>query len=41
MYLERFTSDLYLEQRADVQHHSVMFDGLQAKVANRTAPVTP
>ncbi|MET9699989.1 helix-turn-helix transcriptional regulator [Streptomyces sp. NPDC006529] len=31
VYLERFTSDLYLEKRSDVQHYSVMYDHLQAK----------
>ncbi|MGW6927544.1 helix-turn-helix domain-containing protein [Streptomyces sp. NPDC054950] len=31
VYLERFTSDLYLEKPADVQHYSVMFDHLQAQ----------
>jgi predicted XRE-type DNA-binding protein len=30
VYLERFTSDLYLEKPSDVQHYSVMFDHLQA-----------
>ncbi|MGW7315765.1 helix-turn-helix domain-containing protein [Streptomyces sp. NPDC054865] len=34
VYLERFTSDLYLEKRSDVQHYSVMFEHLQAKAAN-------
>ncbi len=31
VYLERFTSDVYLEKRSDVQHYSVMYDHLQAK----------
>ncbi|GGX37627.1 helix-turn-helix domain-containing protein [Streptomyces chryseus] len=31
VYLERFTSDLYLEKRSDVQPYSVMFDHLQAR----------
>ncbi|MET9570562.1 helix-turn-helix transcriptional regulator [Streptomyces virginiae] len=31
VYLERFTSDLYLEKRSDVQHYSVMYDHLQAQ----------
>jgi transcriptional regulator with XRE-family HTH domain len=30
VYLERFTSDLYLEKPSDVQHYRVMFDHLQA-----------
>jgi transcriptional regulator with XRE-family HTH domain len=30
VYLERFTSDLYLEKPSDVQHFSVMYDHLQA-----------
>jgi hypothetical protein len=30
VYLERFTSDLYLEKPSDVQHYGVMFDHLQA-----------
>ncbi len=31
VYLERFTSDLYLEKRSDVRHYSVMHDHLQAQ----------
>ncbi|MGW7329588.1 Scr1 family TA system antitoxin-like transcriptional regulator [Streptomyces sp. NPDC054840] len=31
VYLERFTSDLYLEKRSDVQNYSVMHDHLQAR----------
>ncbi|MFJ1610623.1 helix-turn-helix domain-containing protein [Streptomyces sp. NPDC088253] len=31
VYLERFTSDLYLEKPSDVQHYSVMYDHLQAQ----------
>ncbi|UUU37708.1 helix-turn-helix domain-containing protein [Streptomyces sp. NBC_00162] len=34
VYLERFTSDLYLEKRSDVQHYSAMFDHLQAQALN-------
>ncbi|MGW5401967.1 helix-turn-helix domain-containing protein [Streptomyces sp. NPDC003952] len=34
VYLERFTSDLYLENRSDVQHYSVMYDHLQAQALN-------
>ncbi len=34
VYLERFTSDLYLEKRSDVQHYSVMYDHLQAQALN-------
>ncbi|MFF1303492.1 helix-turn-helix domain-containing protein [Streptomyces sp. NPDC058307] len=30
VYLERFTSDLYLEKPSDVQHYGVMYDHLQA-----------
>jgi transcriptional regulator with XRE-family HTH domain len=30
VYLERFTSDLYLEKPFDVQHYSVMYEHLQA-----------
>ncbi|MFC8953611.1 helix-turn-helix domain-containing protein [Streptomyces sp. NPDC057101] len=30
-YLERFTSDLYLEKPSDVQHYSTMYDHLQAQ----------
>ncbi|MGW1765805.1 Scr1 family TA system antitoxin-like transcriptional regulator [Streptomyces sp. NPDC002073] len=33
VYLERFTSDLYLEKRSDVQH-STMYDHLQAQALN-------
>ncbi|WP_374771737.1 Scr1 family TA system antitoxin-like transcriptional regulator [Streptomyces sp. NBC_01310] len=31
VYLERFTSDLYLEKRSDVQHYGVMYEHLQAQ----------
>ena len=31
VYLERFTSDLYLEKPSDVQHYSVLHDHLQAQ----------
>ncbi|GGV62649.1 helix-turn-helix transcriptional regulator [Streptomyces massasporeus] len=31
VYLERFTSDLYLEKHSDVRHYSVMYDHLQAQ----------
>ena len=31
VYLERFTSDLYLEKPSDVQLYSVMYDHLQAQ----------
>ncbi|MET9803407.1 helix-turn-helix transcriptional regulator [Streptomyces sp. NPDC006368] len=31
VYLERFTSDLYLEKPSDVQHYSVMYTHLQAQ----------
>ncbi|GAA1549197.1 helix-turn-helix transcriptional regulator [Streptomyces albidochromogenes] len=34
VYLERFTSDLYLEKPSDVQHYSVMYDHLQAQALN-------
>ncbi|MER6251947.1 helix-turn-helix transcriptional regulator [Streptomyces sp. NPDC001584] len=34
VYLERFTSDLYLERRSDVQQYSVMYEHLQAKALN-------
>ncbi|MEV8533196.1 helix-turn-helix transcriptional regulator [Streptomyces sp. NPDC051211] len=34
VYLERFTSDLYLEKRSDVRHYSVMYDHLQAQALN-------
>ncbi|MFD3699672.1 Scr1 family TA system antitoxin-like transcriptional regulator [Streptomyces sp. NPDC058646] len=34
VYLERFTSDLYLEKRSDVRHFSTMFDHLQAQALN-------
>jgi hypothetical protein len=30
VYLERFTSDLYLEKPSDVRHYSVMYEHLQA-----------
>nr|WP_237545279.1 helix-turn-helix transcriptional regulator [Streptomyces sp. SID1046] len=30
VYLERFTSDLYLEKRSDVRHFGALFDRLQA-----------
>ncbi|WP_433570158.1 helix-turn-helix domain-containing protein [Streptomyces sp. CA-251247] len=31
VYLERFTSDLYLEKPSDVQHYSLRYDHLQAQ----------
>ncbi|MFD6186359.1 helix-turn-helix domain-containing protein [Streptomyces goshikiensis] len=31
VYLERFTSDLYLEKRSDVQQYSTLYDQLQAQ----------
>ncbi|MGW7347572.1 Scr1 family TA system antitoxin-like transcriptional regulator [Streptomyces sp. NPDC054854] len=31
VYPERFTSDIYLEKRSDVQHYSTMYDHLQAR----------
>ncbi|MFF1477246.1 helix-turn-helix domain-containing protein [Streptomyces sp. NPDC058301] len=31
VYLERFTSDLYLEKRSDMQHFSMLYDHLQAQ----------
>lgn len=34
VYLERFTSDFYLEKRSDVRHFSAMFDHLQAQALN-------
>ncbi|WP_369229351.1 helix-turn-helix domain-containing protein [Streptomyces sp. R21] len=34
VYLERFTSDLYLEKPSDVHHYSVMYDHLQAQALN-------
>ncbi|EFL20010.1 helix-turn-helix transcriptional regulator [Streptomyces sp. C] len=34
VYLERFTSDLYLEKRSDVQHYSTLYDHLQAQALN-------
>ncbi|MGW6862493.1 Scr1 family TA system antitoxin-like transcriptional regulator [Streptomyces xanthophaeus] len=34
VYLERFSSDLYLEKRSDVRHFSAMFDHLQAQALN-------
>lgn len=34
VYLERFTSDLYLEKRSEVRHFSAMFDHLQAQALN-------
>ncbi|MGA5069076.1 helix-turn-helix domain-containing protein [Streptomyces exfoliatus] len=34
VYLERFTSDLYLEKPSDVQHYSMMYDHLQAQALN-------
>ncbi|AYV25299.1 helix-turn-helix domain-containing protein [Streptomyces sp. CJ_13] len=34
VYLERFTSDLYLEKRSDVRHFSAMYDHLQAQALN-------
>ncbi len=37
VYLERFTSDLYLEKRSDVQHYSVIHEHLQAQALNPDA----
>ncbi|MEU9032587.1 helix-turn-helix transcriptional regulator [Streptomyces sp. NPDC048383] len=34
VYLERFTSDLYLEKRSDVHHYNVMYEHLQAQALN-------
>ncbi|MDJ0385363.1 helix-turn-helix transcriptional regulator [Streptomyces sp. G-G2] len=34
VYLERFTSDLYLEKRSDVERYSVMYERLQAQALN-------
>ncbi|MCY0937542.1 DUF5753 domain-containing protein [Streptomyces sp. H34-S4] len=34
VYLERFTSDLHLEKRSDVERYSVMYERLQAKALN-------
>ncbi|ROR00446.1 helix-turn-helix protein [Streptomyces sp. 2132.2] len=34
VYLERFTSDLYLEKRSDVERYGVMYDHLQAQALN-------
>ncbi|MFC9824431.1 helix-turn-helix domain-containing protein [Streptomyces erythrochromogenes] len=34
VYLERFTSDLYLEKRSDVRHYGAMFDRIQAQALN-------
>lgn len=34
VYLERFTSDLYLEKGSDVERYSVMYDHLQAQALN-------
>ncbi|MEU9030661.1 DUF5753 domain-containing protein [Streptomyces sp. NPDC048383] len=31
VYLERFTSDLYLEKRSDIRHYNVMYDHLQGQ----------
>jgi len=31
VYLERFTSDIYLEKPSEVQHYSAMYDHLQAQ----------
>ncbi|MFD8894915.1 helix-turn-helix domain-containing protein [Streptomyces sp. NPDC059566] len=31
VYLERFTSDLYLEKRSDVRHYGAMFDHLRSR----------
>ncbi|MFF9770128.1 helix-turn-helix domain-containing protein [Streptomyces sp. NPDC014636] len=37
VYLERFTSDLYLEKRSDVRHYSVMYDHLRAQALDPAA----
>ncbi|MFF4331154.1 helix-turn-helix domain-containing protein [Streptomyces sp. NPDC001591] len=34
VYLERFTSDLYLEKRSDVQHYNTLYEHLQAQALN-------
>ncbi|MEU3721120.1 helix-turn-helix transcriptional regulator [Streptomyces sp. NPDC031705] len=34
VYLERFTSDLYLEKRSEVQQYGAMYDHLQAQALN-------
>ncbi|WP_030723771.1 helix-turn-helix domain-containing protein [Streptomyces sp. NRRL F-2580] len=34
VYLERFTSDLYLEKRSDVERYSVIYEHLQAQALN-------
>ncbi len=38
VYLERFTSGIYLEKPSDVQHYSVLYDDLQAQASTPTAP---
>jgi hypothetical protein len=37
VYLERFTSDLYLDKPSDMQHYNTMYDHLQAQALNLTA----
>ncbi|MEU1657524.1 helix-turn-helix transcriptional regulator [Streptomyces griseofuscus] len=37
VYLERFTSDLYLEKQSDVQHYGMLHDHLQAQALNPDA----
>ncbi|MGW7244010.1 helix-turn-helix domain-containing protein [Streptomyces sp. NPDC054804] len=37
VYLERFTSDLYLEKHSDVRHYSMMYDHLQAQALDPAA----
>ncbi|MGW0330794.1 helix-turn-helix domain-containing protein [Streptomyces sp. NPDC003011] len=37
VYLERFTSDLYLERPSDVQHYTVRYDHLQAQALDPAA----
>ncbi|MFJ3164332.1 DUF5753 domain-containing protein [Streptomyces kanasensis] len=38
MYLERLTSDLYLQKPSDVRHYSVMYAHLQAQALDLPAP---
>jgi transcriptional regulator with XRE-family HTH domain len=37
VYLDRFTSDLYVEKPSDVQHYSVLYDHLQAQALSPDA----
>ncbi len=34
VYLERYTSDLYLEKRSDARHYAAMFDRLRTRALN-------